>query len=189
MHNASDRCPNPPLANPGLRGDTSRMTPEQWRRMRRSGMLGWLLALATIAPAASAQPHRQSDVDRTIAAWTLMWNRYDLDQVDHLFVTDTTVSYFSSERDGLILGPVAMRAHHTGFGFVPGGKDQPNALLLESVVTHWYGSTALVLATWIFRRADGTSQKGPVTFVLVPRGDGYRIAHAHFANAPPAPLE
>ena len=96
-------------------------------------------------------------------------------------------TYFSSERDGLPQGMEALRAHHTGFGFVPGGKDQPNQLLLESVVTHWQGATAVVLATWIFRRADGSAQQGPVTFVLVPRSDGYRIAHAHFANAPPAP--
>ncbi|MEK6597615.1 MAG: hypothetical protein AABY91_04720 [Gemmatimonadota bacterium] len=155
--------------------------------MARFGLLGAVVGLAALAAPLAAQPARQSEVDHTLAAWTVMWNRYDLDQVDRLFVTDSSLTYFSSERDGLLQGMEALRAHHTGFGFVPGGKDQPNQLLLESVVTHWQGATAVVLATWIFRRADGSAQKGPVTFVLVPRSDGYRIAHAHFANAPPAP--
>ena len=163
------------------------MTPRRWQQVVRSGLLGGALSLVTLVSPVAAQAGRQPEVDRTLAAWTLMWNRYDLDQVDRLFVTDSSLSYFSSERDGLLQGVEALRAHHTGFGFVSGGKDQPNQLSLESVVTHWQGATAVVLATWIFRRADGSAQKGPVTFVLVPRSDGYRIAHAHFANAPPAP--
>jgi hypothetical protein len=42
---------------------------------------------------------------------------------------------------------------------------------------------ATVFAIWYFRRGDAEqAQRGPVTFIVVPAADGYRIAHAHFSN-------
>jgi ketosteroid isomerase-like protein len=143
------------------------------------------LGLATLA--AGQSPAERTRLEQTVDRWVAMWNRYDLDQVDRLFVADSTVTYFSSERGGLIRGIAALREHHVTFGFVPGGKEVGNRLWLEDRETRWQGDVALVLATWHFARAGaaGPPQRGPVTFVIVIRAGEARIAHAHFANAPP----
>jgi hypothetical protein len=115
-----------------------------------------------------------------------MWNSFDLDRVDALFIRDARVTYFSSERPGLIAGLEALREHHRGFGFVSGGVDRGSRLWLESATAHTYGPVVLVTATWFFqRRGSDKAQRGPVTLVLVNDGSGCRIAHAHFANDPP----
>ena len=115
-----------------------------------------------------------------------MWNRFDLDRVDALFVRDARVTYFSSEKPGIIAGIDALREHHRGFGFVPGGADKGSRLWLESTTAHTYGRVVLVTATWFFqRRGSDKAQRGPVTLVLVNDSGGCRIAHAHFANDPP----
>lgn len=120
---------------------------------------------------------------RHVEAWVAFWNTYDLTEVDTLFVTDARVSYFSSETHGVIKGLDALRKHHAGFGFVPGGKVQRNRLWLEEIGTDVFGPTAVVTAVWCFQKADSDRvQKGPVTLVYVRAGDGHRIAHAHFAN-------
>ncbi len=142
-----------------------------------------LLALATGAQAQSTQDRRL--VARLVTRWEKSWNSYDLREVDSLFFRDESVTYFSSERAGLIAGIDRLREHHKGFGFRDGGMSSPNRLWLADTVTHWNGRVATVLATWHFRRGDGTQQSGPVTLVVAPRGRGYRIAHAHFSNAPP----
>ncbi|MHC4925492.1 MAG: YybH family protein [Planctomycetota bacterium] len=125
-------------------------------------------------------------VQRAVDEWVAMWNSYDLDEVERLFVADETVTYFSSETAGLIQGIVSLVEHHRGFGFAPGGAATASRLWLEEVEIRKDGSTAVVLADWLFQRAgaDGPPQKGPVTFVFVARGGTYRILHAHFANAP-----
>jgi ketosteroid isomerase-like protein len=139
-----------------------------------------LVAAAATAVSGRVQPH---DAAREVVErWERSWNTYDLDNVDALFVPDSTVTYFSSERDGLIQGIVALREHHRRFGFVPGGKASEARLWLEDLVVRWRGEVATVLATWRFRRADGSAQAGPVTMILVPQSGGYRIAHMHFAN-------
>jgi hypothetical protein len=115
-----------------------------------------------------------------------MWNRFDLDRVDDLFVRDARVTYFSSEKPGLIAGIDAVRQHHRGFGFVPRGSDRGSRLWLETVQAHTYGNVVVVTATWLFQRAGATTpQRGPVTLVLLGEGGSCRIAHAHFANDPP----
>ena len=115
-----------------------------------------------------------------MAAWEKSWNTYNLDEVTRLFVNDASVTYFSSERAGLIQGIDSLIKHHRGFGFVPGGKSSANKLWLSDVR---YRSLSLT-ATWYFKRPDGTQQSGPVTFILLKTGKGYRIAHAHFSNDP-----
>jgi hypothetical protein len=123
---------------------------------------------------------------REVRAWVEMWNRFDLDRVDALFVRDSRLTYFSSERPGVIAGIDALRQHHRGFGFVPGGADRGSRLWLEAAQAQTYGRVVVVTATWFFQRAgSATPQRGPVTLVLLNEGAGCRIAHAHFANDPP----
>lgn len=126
------------------------------------------------------------DGAREVRAWVDMWNRFDLDRVDALFVRDARLTYFSSERPGRIAGIEALREHHRGFGFVPGGADRGSRLWIEAVQAHTFGRAVVVTATWLFqRRGSVTPQRGPVTLILVNEGAGCRIAHAHFANDPP----
>jgi hypothetical protein len=127
---------------------------------------------------------RPSRFDRAlIDAWVTFWNTYDLRKVDELFLPDGRVSYFSSEKEGVIKGIDALRKHHEGFGFVPGGKASQNRLWLEGVDVEDLGPAVVVTGVWRFQRAgaDGV-QKGPVTLVYAPAATGYRIAHAHFGN-------
>jgi ketosteroid isomerase-like protein len=102
--------------------------------------------------------------------------------VDRLFLQDDRVSYFSSEKEGAVIGIEAVREHHRGFGFVEGGKEQPNKLWVEELQTSAFGPTAVVTAIWFFQRPDGTVQRGPVTMVYVKVDKEFRIAHMHFAN-------
>ena len=113
-----------------------------------------------------------------------LWNSYDLAQVDSIFVTDETVSYFSSETEGLISGRANLFAHHEGFGFVPGGKDAESRLWLEDLRLDAAGTGAVATAIWYFQRtpSDEEVMRGPVTFVLSPTASGYRIQHANFGN-------
>jgi len=147
-------------------------------------VLGVLLLPPSLLPAQPAQDRRL--VSRLMVRWERSWNTYDLREVDSLFFRDESVTYFSSERGGLIAGIGSLREHHKGFGFVDGGKSTRSQLWLSDTTTRWHGRVATVLATWHFRREDGTQQAGPVTLVIAPRGRGYRISHAHFANAPVA---
>ena len=126
------------------------------------------------------------DGAREVRDWVAMWNRYDLDQVDALFVRDARVTYFSSERPGLIAGIDALKEHHKGFGFVPGGADKGSRLWLDAVNAQTWGRAVIVTATWFFERANAKKppQRGPVTIVLTNDGPRCRIAHAHFANDP-----
>jgi hypothetical protein len=153
-------------------------------------------ALSTLGPACGTEtgslpedardPIGRFDGAREVRAWMQMWNRFDLDRVDALFVRDPRLTYFSSEKPGIIAGIDALREHHRGFGFVPGGADRGSRLWLEAVQAHTYGSVVVVTATWLFQRAGApAAQRGPVTLVLLNEGSGCRIVHAHFANDPP----
>ncbi len=125
------------------------------------------------------------DTEKLVGAWVDMWNTYDLSQVDKLFLTTENVTYFSSEKEGLIIGIDAVRQHHVGFGFVAGGKIQENKLWIEDLHTEMYGPVAVVNGIWYFEKGPADNrelQKGPVTIVYAPTDDGYRIAHMHFAN-------
>ena len=135
------------------------------------------------AEPSAATPGRDQMLAQTLDAWVAMWNSYDLDQVARLFVADDSVTYFSSETPGVIEGFDRLVAHHRVFGFVPGGKSSPNRLWLDPSIIRWRGEVATVFTLWYFRRANAEqAQRGPVTFIVVPDGQGYRIAHAHFAN-------
>ena len=139
----------------------------------------YLFCVALLFGLYSAQAQYRSEKE-LIKAWEKSWNTYDLAVVQQLFVSDSTVTYFSSERPGLIHGIDSLMKHHRGFGFVNGGKVSPNKLWLTEVR---YLPLA-VTATWHFQRPGVVEQRGPVTFILKKNQKGVRIAHAHFSNDP-----
>jgi ketosteroid isomerase-like protein len=133
----------------------------------------------------SQAPSGGFDADAQIAAWVDLWNTRDLSKVDELFLADSRVTYFSSEREGLIQGAAAVREHHEGFGFVEGGIEPEQELWVEDIQSSVYGTVAVVTAVWSFgdRSAPRDSiSRGPMTVVYTLVDDRYRIAHIHFAN-------
>lgn len=128
-------------------------------------------------------PQGSELAERIVGEWVSFWNTYDLQLVEKLFLTDARVSYFSSEKQGVIRGIDALRQHHEGFGFVSGGKAHGNRLWLEDLHADVFGPVTIVTAIWHFQRQGSDSvQKGPVTLVYAQDGTRYRIAHGHFAN-------
>ena len=114
-----------------------------------------------------------NDAQVLITSWVAMWNSYDLTMVDKLFLQDSRVSYFSSEKEGLIQGITAVREHHVEFGFIEGGKSQENKLWVEDVHTSDFGKAAVVAGIWYFQRGldnPENVQKGPFTFVCLQQG-------------------
>lgn len=134
----------------------------------------------------------QSTERRLVDRWVASWNSTDLNEVDSLFLDDQRLTYFSSEKEGVIQGMAALRAHHAGFGFVADGKVSPNKLWLDAVREDRLESgTSVFTAIWFFQRAtDPTNpQRGPVTIVVTRSPGGPRIVHMHFANYPSAPAK
>ncbi|UCC83218.1 MAG: hypothetical protein JSW46_20075 [Gemmatimonadota bacterium] len=128
------------------------------------------------------------DADAQIAEWVELWNTRDLALVDELFLSDSSVTYFSSEREGLIEGFAAVRVHHESFGFVAGGTEPEQELWVADVRSSVYRDVGVVGAIWQFgdRAAPPDSiSRGPMTVVYVWAGDRYRIAHMHFAEYQP----
>ena len=95
---------------------------------------------------------KEFNVSEWVDAWVEIWNTYDLNQVDKLFLQDERVTYFSSEKEGAVIGIDAVREHHRGFGFVEGGKDQPNKLWVEDLHTSAFEESAVVTGIWFFKR-------------------------------------
>jgi ketosteroid isomerase-like protein len=122
------------------------------------------------------------EIERALQQWVAMWNSYDLDQVDTLFLTDDRATYFSSEFEGLISGIEAVRDHHRRMGFVSGGKQSDNRLWVEDTHITLLGDAAIVATTWHFRRSTGERMRGPATMVYQVTGDGPRLAHLNFGN-------
>lgn len=122
------------------------------------------------------------DAEKWVEKWVKFWNTYDLNQVDELFLKDDRLTYFSSEKEGAILGIDAVREHHKGFGFVAGGKEQSNKLWVEDLHYAEFDSLEVVTGIWFFQRSDGSKQRGPVTIVYIRKDDQLRIAHMNFSN-------
>jgi ketosteroid isomerase-like protein len=155
----------------------------------------WLTALFVWLPGCNTQqptpdaPEPEArlefDTQKHIDAWLELWNSYDLNLVENLFLTDENVSYFSSEKEGLIRGIEAVREHHRGFGFVEGGKPAENELWVEDVQSYVHGDAAIVTGIWYFgdrgEERDKT-QHGPMTFVYVQKDGEFRLAHLSFGN-------
>ncbi|MFC1639983.1 hypothetical protein ACFL3B_04380 [Gemmatimonadota bacterium] len=145
-------------------------------------VVSWAFCIAGCATTESVPAF---DTDEYLSAWVNLWNTYDLSMVDDLFLTDSNVTYFSSEREGLIKGISAVRTHHEGFGFVPGGKVVEQELWVNDVHTATHGPTAIVTGVWFFGQRDNAPdnvQRGPFTFVYVIKGPEYRLAHLNFGT-------
>jgi hypothetical protein len=144
-----------------------------------------LLSATLSAACVSSDSVPAFDAEQHMAAWVNLWNTYDLSLVDELFLTDSSVTYFSSEREGLITGINAVRTHHEGFGFVRGGKPAAQELWVDDVHTATHGPTAIVTGMWFFGQRDSAPdevQRGPFTFVYVLKGAEYRLAHLNFGK-------
>ena len=144
-----------------------------------------LAAFGLMVPSVRAD---SGGVRKAVDDWVQMWNTFDSLEVDRLFLQSEDLTYFSSERQGLIQGIEAVRAHHKGFGFAAGGNDPATRLWLDGVHIYRYHSTASVTAIWYFQRTDGSLQRGPMSVFYVKQGDEYKIAHMNFSNyeTPPA---
>jgi hypothetical protein len=123
-----------------------------------------------------------SEVEKCVEKWAEFWNTYDLDQVEDLFLRDDRLTYFSSEKEGAITGFDAVLEHHKGFGFVPGGKDQPNKLWVEDLHIADFESSSVVTGIWYFKKPYTPNQRGPVTIVYIRQGDQFKIAHMNFSE-------
>ncbi len=126
-------------------------------------------------------------ISEIIKNWTIFWNTYDIDLIDDLFLDSTNLTYFSSEKKGLLKGIDEIKIHHQKFGFIRGGKATDAKLWLKDVNIEKYSKEVIVTAIWYFKRdiESNQIQKGPVTIVLTPIDEQeteYRIAHMHFAN-------
>lgn len=146
-------------------------------------------ALLVVVSCAREQPGQaQLDVVVAVDAWVDAWNTRDLDRVDDLFLIDSTVTYFSSEREGLIRGIDAVREHHVNMGFVSGGAPAESELWIEDADYRLRAQHYVLTAIWYFgdRAAPRDSvQHGPMTAVYVRVEDGsYRIGHMHFSEYP-----
>src|SRR3990172_13293598 len=132
-------------------------------------LASFIISLAAGTPAiASAGP--SAEAERLMASWVALWSSYDLDRVDDLFLQDARVTYFSSEKEGLIRGIENIREHHRGFGFVPGGKKAERELWVENVGADDFGDTLVVTAIWYFgdrKKPTAEHQRGPMTIVFV----------------------
>ncbi len=147
-----------------------------------------VLILSTFgcSPSRQTAPISKPEVDQLINQWLDLWSSYDLEMLDDIFWNDANMTYFSSEKRGLIKGFDKMRSHHEGFGFVSGGKQPAKSLWLEEIDITFQPDFAVVAGIWYFgdRSAPKDSiQNGPVSFIILQDKEGKaKIAHTHFAN-------
>lgn len=133
--------------------------------------------------AMSAGEISESEQARAVVdSWVHMWNTYDIREVERLFCNCDELSYFSSEREGLIQGYDAVLEHHRGFGFDSTESERGTRLWLDQVDASQFGSIVVVTAIWFFQRAEQI-QQGPVTIVLKKNAmDAYEIVHMNFSS-------
>ena len=126
------------------------------------------------------------EVAAHIDLWVGLWASYDLNQLNTIFWNSEHCTYLSSEKEGLIKGFEALIPHHSGFGFVEGGKVPAKELWLEDQAIQQLKTSSIVTATWYFGERSSPKdsiQNGPVTFVLIKdEQKEVKIAHTHFAN-------
>ncbi|MGE0159613.1 MAG: amidohydrolase family protein [Gemmatimonadales bacterium] len=140
-------------------------------------------------PRATAAPIGLATPQAVLEGWLAMWRAYDLDRVSELFVNDDALTYFPSDRQGVIEGFAAVEAYHRGLGFTPGGFDPENELWLENVVVSDFEDSAVVTAIWYFgaRLTRRVAGRGPLTMVIARTGSGFRISHVALGNYAPEP--
>jgi ketosteroid isomerase-like protein len=167
--------------------------------LRGCGMFGTrvMRGLLLLGMVSGCSPHGEPSEETPgpeglMREWVEMWNSYDIDQVPNLFLDDDRLTYFSSEKEGVIRGMEAVLEHHRGFGFLPGGDSKPTRLWVEGLRTDLLGEMAIITGIWFFQSTEesaGEPQKGPVTFVCVREGGEWRFVHMNFSEyLPPEPL-
>jgi len=123
--------------------------------------------------------------DALIERWVGMWNSYDLNEVEELFLEDPRITYLSSEREGVIQGMEELLDHHRGFGFVPGGDARASRLWLDGLRTDLFGDVAVVTGVWYFASDEASGeepQRGPVTFVTLWSSGRWSFVHMNFSE-------
>ena len=164
------------LRTPGRERAPGRRSP---RLPRRSSSRTSLRAEPGPASAASTLARLDAGVEH-----------YDLDLAARCSAPRPPPTYFSSEKPGRIEGLDASW-RITGVRVRAGRQGLRRSALARGPRHPRGGGDAATppppgssTATWPRERRR---QRGPVTFVLAADGDGWRIAHAHFANDPPSP--
>ena len=156
-------------------------------RIVHRAAIGAVLILAAFVLSMSSADARQVKTgtpQELLDSWVELWGTYDLDTVSALFLRDDALTYFSSETEGLIEGFDNIVEHHRGFGFVPGGDERDQLIWVRDVRVEEFGDTAFIGAIWYFGDPDSPAdaQRGPMSVLAVKTGNGYRIAHMHFAT-------
>jgi len=127
----------------------------------------WIAAVLALSTACTG-PVPTFDTAREVDRWVALWSGYDLDALPEVFVWDSTVTYLSSERTGLIQGADSVREHHRSMGFVEGGRAPTQELWVENVHATVLRSAVVVTALWLFGDRAGPAeawQRGPMTAV------------------------
>lgn len=145
------------------------------------------------------RPRRPAASDGTVAvtaghesprlalnAWLNLWRRYDLDALDDVFLMDPALTYFASDREGVIEGWEAVRSYYEEQGFVRGGFPVTDELWLENTVITDFDESAVVSAVWRFgnRVTPEASGRGPFSMVIVKTNSGFRVSHVNMSNYP-----
>lgn len=146
--------------------------------------LGTIVSIAFMPAASMGQDRTPNTPEELLDAWVELWTSFDLDVVSDLFLQDERLTYFSSEREGLLTGFPRIVEHYRGFGFEPGGGETERVIWVGDVEVANFGDAALMGAIWYFgdpQSPEGV-QYGPMSVLAVRSPDGYRIAHMHFAT-------
>jgi imidazolonepropionase-like amidohydrolase len=123
---------------------------------------------------------------QALDAWLAVWRRYDLDGVRDVFLDDASLTYFSSDSEGVKQGLEAVLEHHRQLGFVPRGFQPEQELWVEDTLIADFAESAVVTGVWYFgnRVAREGAGRGPLTMVLERTSNGYKISHLNLANYP-----
>lgn len=146
----------------------------------------FLISLSMLSCARQDTGLSQQQVEALMQQWLKLWSSYDTNQLDAIFWNSPDLTYFSSEKKGLIKGFDQLKPHHEGFGFIAGGKTPAKALWLDEQNITLHGNTAVVDAIWWFgdkQMPRDSVQQGPCTFVVIrDKEEEVKIAHVHFGN-------
>jgi len=154
-----------------------------WKNAERFDRAAYRSRFAQPAVATTSAPGA-STPQAVLDGWLTMWREYDLDRLGDLFVNDDALTYFPSDREGVIEGFPAVLDYHRGLGFTAGGFEPENELWLEDVTLADFDDSAIVTGIWNFgaRLAGRVAGRGPLTLVIARTASGYRISHVNFGN-------
>lgn len=149
--------------------------------------LSILITIVLLACSTSSKKNlTEPEVQLVMNNWLELWASYDLDKIEDVFWNSPALTYFSSEKRGLIKGFDQLKPHHEAFGFVAGGKPASNSLWLREMNITIHRQTAVVDAIWYFGDKllpEDSVQQGPCTFVIIrDTNKQAQIAHVHFGN-------